>query len=36
MAALKFKSIIVCVILLGHGTPEKTGEYVTKTNIKIM
>lgn len=31
MASLRFTSVIVCAVLLGQGSPEKTGEYATKT-----
>lgn len=34
MATLKFTSFIVCAVLLGQGSPEKTGECTTKKKKK--
>lgn len=36
MATLRFTCIIVCAVLLGQGSPEKTGECFTKAYIQYL
>lgn len=36
MATLKFTSFIVCAVLLGQGSPEKTGECTTKKKKNML
>lgn len=35
MTALRFTSIIVCVVLLGQGSSEKIGECVTQVRRSV-